>query len=87
MKICSLTCLLRASIQTQGTSLVAPQQRVCLSLPETQEVGVQPLSREGPLQMETATHSSILASKVPWTEEPGGLQSLESEESPPQLSD
>ena len=58
-----------------------------LSLPETQEAGVQPLSQEGPLQMETATHSSILASKVPWTEEPGGLQSLESEKSPPQLSD
>ena len=33
------------------------------------------LSREGPLEKERATHSSILAWEIPWTEEPGGLQS------------
>ena len=36
---------------------------------------VQPLSREDPLEEDTATHSSILAWRIPWTEEPGGLQS------------
>ena len=36
---------------------------------------VQSLSREGPLEKEMATHSSALAWRIPWTEEPGGLQS------------
>ena len=39
---------------------------------ETQEMRVQPLSREDSLEEEMATHSSILAWKIPWTEEPGG---------------
>ena len=39
---------------------------------ETQEMQVQPLSREDSLEEEMATHSSILAWKIPWTEEPGG---------------
>ena len=42
---------------------------------ETQES----LSWEDPLQEEMATHSSILARKIPWTEEPGGLQSIGSQ--------
>ena len=36
---------------------------------------VQPLGRENPLEEEMATHSSILAWRIPWTEEPDGLQS------------
>ena len=36
---------------------------------------VPSLGREGPLKEEMATHSSILAWRIPWTEEPGGLQS------------
>ena len=43
---------------------------------ETQEIHVQSLGREDPLEKEMAPHSSILAWKVPWTEEPGGLQSM-----------
>ena len=39
-----------------------------------QEMQVQSLSRKDPLEKEMATHSSILAWKIPWTEEPGGLQ-------------
>ena len=39
------------------------------------ETPVQSLDREDPLEKETATHSSILAWRVLWTEEPGGLQS------------
>jgi len=41
-----------------------------------QETWVQSLGREGPLEKRQATHSSILAWKIPWTEEPGGLQSM-----------
>ena len=37
---------------------------------------VQPLGREGPLEKGMATHSSILAWRIPWTEEPGGLQAM-----------
>ena len=37
---------------------------------------VQPLSREDPLEEDTATHSSILAWRIPWTEEPGELPSM-----------
>ena len=43
---------------------------------ETQETRVQPLGQEDPLEKEIATHSSILAWRIPWTEEPGGLQSM-----------
>ena len=45
-------------------------------LPEMRETQVQSLDCEGPLEKETATHSSILAWKIPWTEEPGRLQSM-----------
>ena len=42
---------------------------------ETQETQVRSLGREDPLEKEMAAHSSILAWEIPWTEEPGGLQS------------
>ena len=43
-----------------------------------QETQVRYLDREDTLEKEMATHSSILAWRIPWTEEPGGLQSMES---------
>ena len=43
---------------------------------ETQEMQVQSLDPEDPLEEEMATHSSILARRIPWTEETGGLQSM-----------
>ena len=46
-----------------------------------QEAPAPPLGREGPLEKEMATHSSILSWRVPGTEEPGGLQSMGSQES------
>ena len=48
------------------------------NLPTVLETWVQSLGWEDPLEKEMATHSSILAWKIPWTEEPGRLQSLES---------
>ena len=50
-------------------------------LPSVQETWFQSLGGEDPLEKETATHSSILAWKTPWMEKPGGLQSMESQES------
>ena len=47
------------------------------SLPAMQETWVQSLGQEDPPKKEMATHSSILAWRIPWTEEPGGLQSVE----------
>ena len=43
---------------------------------EMQETRVQSLSQEDPLEKEMSIHSSILAWRIPWTEEPGGLQSM-----------
>ena len=43
---------------------------------ETKETRVRSLGWEDPLEEGMATHSSILAWKIPWTEEPGGLQSI-----------
>ena len=48
-------------------------------LPAVQETWVGSLSREDPLEKEMATHSSILARRIPWTEEPGRLQSMGSQ--------
>ena len=47
--------------------------------PATQETWVQSLGREDPLEEEMATHSRILAWRIPWTEEPGRLQSMGSQ--------
>ena len=44
-----------------------------------QETWAQSLSQEDPMEQEMATHSSITAWKIPWTEEPGGLQSMGSQ--------
>ena len=46
---------------------------------ETQEMRVCSLGQEDPLEEGTVTHSSVLAWRTPWTEEPGGLQSMESQ--------
>ena len=50
-----------------------------------QEMGVQSLGWEDPLEEEMATHSSILTWEIPWTEEPGGLHSVAKSQS--QLTD
>ena len=55
------------------TSLVAQMVK---RLPTMQETQVQSLDWEDLLEKEMATHSSILAWKIPWTEEPGRLQSM-----------
>ena len=49
------------------------------ALQETQETWVRSLVQKDPLEEGMATHSSILAGRIPWTEEPSGLQSLGSQ--------
>ena len=54
--------------------------------PANQEVWVQSLGQEDPLEKEMAAHSVILAWEIPWTEEPGGLLSMGSQKSQTLLS-
>ena len=62
----------------EGASLVAQMVK---NLPAMQETWVRFLSQEDPLEKEMAIHSSIIAWEIPWTEEPGRLQSMGSQES------
>ena len=64
------------SMQPWGASMVAQRLK---RLPPIQETRVQSLGREDPLEKEMVTHSSILAQRIPWTEEPGRLQSTGSQ--------
>ena len=64
-----------------------PSGTVIRNPPTKQETWVCSLGQEDPLEKEMATHSSTLAWKIPWTEEPGGLQSMGLQESWTQLSD
>ena len=59
-----------------GASPVAQRLK---HLPGMRETQVRSLGREDPLEKEMATHSSTLAWKIPWTEEPGRLQSMGSQ--------
>ena len=61
---CTFSSELRASLVVQSVK----------NLPAVQETQVQSLGWEDPQEKEMATHSSIPAWKIPWTEEPGGLQ-------------
>ena len=56
-----------------------PGGSVVKNMPTMQEAGIQSLGWEDPLEKEMATHSSILAWRIPWTEEPRGLESTRSQ--------
>ena len=59
--------------------LLFPVAQVVKNLPAMQETNVQFLGQEDPLEKGMAIHSSNLAWRIPWTEKPGGLQSLGSQ--------
>ena len=69
-------CPLWSQSLTAGAS---PVTQTVKNLPAMQETQVQSLGQEDPLEKGIATHSSILAWRIPWTEEPGGLQSMGSQ--------
>ena len=60
-------------LQYSWVSLIAHSVK---NLPAMQETGVQFLGQDDPLEKEMATHSTILAWRIPWTEKPDGLQSM-----------
>ena len=68
--------LLSQEPERSRASLVAQREK---NLPATWETWVQSLGWEDPLEKGMATHSSNLAWRIPWTEEPGGLQSMKSQ--------
>ena len=70
--LCSAYMRIVASLVNHGTSLVAQTVKL---LPTMQETWVQSLGQKDLLEKEIATHSSILAWTIPWTKEPGRLQS------------
>ena len=63
------------SVDKKAT-LVAQWKRICLPLQKRQEMRVQSLDQKDPLEEGMAAHSSILAWRVPWTKQPGRLQSI-----------
>ena len=69
-------CIITTRRLTTGASLVAQMVK---NLPAMQETGVQSLGQEDPLEKGMAIHSRILAWRIPWTEEPGRLQSMGSQ--------
>ena len=62
--------------QLQHASWASLVAQLVKNLPAVQETRVRSLGWEDPLEKEMATHSSILAWKISWTEGPGGLQSM-----------
>ena len=68
--------LQRFLLEIAGLPRWHTDKRLCLLMQETQEIRVQSLGQEDPLEKERTTHASNLAWKIPWTEEPGRLQSM-----------
>ena len=64
MCVCVCVCIIDSAVKNP------------LAMKEKRETRVQSLGQEDPLEEEMATHSRILAWRIPWTEEPGGLQSM-----------
>ena len=71
----------QAIIHTNLTDRASLVDQLVKNLPAVQETRVQFLGREDPLEKEIATHSSILAWRIPWIEKPDRLQSMGSQES------
>ena len=67
--MCIISCITSFHMRSFWASLVAQRLE---HLPTMQEIWVRSLGRKDPLGKEMATHSTILAWRIPWTEEPGG---------------
>ena len=66
-------CYVEFSVNRSKTTVASLVAQRLKHLPPMRETQVQSLGQEDPLEKEMATHSSILAWRIPWTEEPGGL--------------
>ena len=67
------------AISSQKTQKVSQRAQMVKNLPAMQETQVPILSGEDALKNRMAIHSSVLAWRIPWTDEPGGLQSMGSQ--------
>ena len=76
VRLCAavLWCCFSSVVQSGRMGFPGSSQMV-KNLPAMQETWVRTLGQEDPLEKGRATHSSVLAWEIPWTEEPGGLQS------------
>ena len=74
-------CHLWGRTESDTTEVTQQHQiaKMVKNLPAMQETWIQPLGQEDSLEKEMATHSSVLAWRIPWTEEPGGPQSIVSQ--------
>ena len=70
-----------SACNTGDQGSIFPVAQTVKNPPTTPEIRVRSMDREDPLEKAMATHSSILAWRIPWTEEPRGLQSMGSQES------
>ena len=77
--LCALPWRVKQPCLKMGLPRWRQCERIPLPVQETQETCVWSLDRDDPLEEEMATHSSILAWKIPWTEKPGRLQSMGSQ--------
>ena len=84
LEVKSVQSIMDSARDHHRTSLVAHSRK---NLPAMQETQVQSLLWEDPLEKEMATHSSMLAWKIPWMEKPGWLQSMGLQKSGTQLMD
>ena len=75
----TLQSFLRSQHNMTNPHVISLVAQMVKRLPTMQEIQVHSLGWEDLLEKEMATHSSTLAWKVPWTEEPGGLQSMGSQ--------
>ena len=69
-------CFYSATRSFSGSDALEGQTQMVKNLPAVEETRVGSLGQEDPLEKGVATHSSILAWRIPWTEEPGSLQSM-----------
>ena len=74
--MCIISCITFFHMRSFWASLMAQRLK---HLPTMRETWVRSLGREDPLGEDMATHSTILAWRIPWMEEPGGLQSTGSQ--------
>ena len=72
----SITASLHCTPKTNRALLISYVAERAKNLPAMRETWVQSLGQEDPLEEGMATQSRVLASEIPWTEEPGGLQSM-----------
>ena len=77
--LCLILRILREKLGSLGCQWASLVAQTVKRLPAVRETRVQSLGWEDPLEKEMAPHSSTLAWKIPWTEEPGGLQSMGSQ--------